>query len=102
MESDLTAKSSKVFAKKPQRKIYIMKRVLFKGRKEGEYSWRVTLEDLKARNYNLDIKNPHVFDKENQDPEVLLAQYHNLQDNIKNLRNELKKLLGEALQDKVG
>jgi type I restriction enzyme M protein len=63
----------------------------FKHRTESEHSWRISLEDLKARNYNLDIKNPHVMDRENQDPEVLLAQYHSLQDSIKNLRNEYKK-----------
>jgi phage shock protein A len=30
---------------------------------------------FKARNYNLDCKNPHVGEQEVHDPDVLLAQY---------------------------
>jgi type I restriction enzyme M protein len=70
----------------------------FKGRKEGEYSWRITLEDLKARNYNLDIKNPHVGNRQVYDPDHLLAQFVSLQSDIANIRNRLKMTLAEALE----
>jgi len=70
----------------------------FKGRKEGEYSWRVTLEDLKARNYNLDIKNPHVGNRQVYDPDHLLAQFVSLQSDIASIRNRLKMTLAEALE----
>ena len=30
-----------------------------KGREEGPQAWKVTAEEVKARGYNLDIKNPH-------------------------------------------
>lgn len=33
------------------------------NRVESEYTYRVNIEDIKARNYNLDIKNPHKSDK---------------------------------------
>lgn len=29
------------------------------NRVESEYAYKVSIEDIKARNYNLDIKNPH-------------------------------------------
>jgi len=32
----------------------------FAARVENAQAWKVTIEDIKARNYNLDIKNPHV------------------------------------------
>jgi type I restriction enzyme M protein len=65
---------------------------------ENEYAWQVSLEDIKARNYNLDCKNPHVGEQEIHDPDVLLAQYSAMQDDITALRSQLKDILGEALQ----
>lgn len=70
----------------------------FKQRVENEYAWKVSLEDIKARNYNLDCKNPHVGEQEIHDPEVLLAQYEVMQNDIAVLRGKLKGILGEALQ----
>ena len=29
------------------------------NREENEYAWKVSVEDIKARNYNLDFKNPN-------------------------------------------
>ncbi|NLK43942.1 MAG: N-6 DNA methylase [Tissierellia bacterium] len=29
------------------------------NRKENEYAWKVSIEEIKSRNYNLDIKNPN-------------------------------------------
>src|ERR1700730_16885954 len=43
------------------------------GRQETEVAWKVTLEDIKARGYNLDIKNPHTIADDHGDPEMLLA-----------------------------
>jgi type I restriction enzyme M protein len=31
-------------------------------REETEVAWKVTIEQIKERNHNLDIKNPHVMD----------------------------------------
>ncbi len=31
------------------------------GRVETEQAWRVPIEEVKARGYNLDVKNPHVM-----------------------------------------
>ena len=37
-------------------------------REETEVAWRVSAADIKARNYNLDVKNPHVVDANHGDP----------------------------------
>lgn len=69
----------------------------FKKRVENEQAWKVSLDDIKARNYNLDCKNPHVGEQEIHDPEVLLAQYQTMQDGISALREQLKGILSAAL-----
>ncbi len=38
-------------------------------RVENEHAWKVSADDIKARNYNLDIKNPHSPDAEVHDPD---------------------------------
>lgn len=69
----------------------------FKTRVETEQAWKVSIEDIKARNYNLDIKNPHVGEQINHDPEVLLQKYAKQQQDISKLRDQLKTILAEAL-----
>jgi len=69
----------------------------FSARQENEQAWKVSLAELQARNYNLDCKNPHVGEQITHDPEVLLAQYHTMQQDISSLRDQLKSILGEAL-----
>lgn len=69
----------------------------FSARQENEQAWKVSLAELQARYYNLDCKNPHVVEQITHDPEVLLAQYHTMQQDIAELRNQLKSILGEAL-----
>jgi type I restriction enzyme M protein len=72
----------------------------FVTRVENEYAWKVKLEELKARNYNLDIKNPHVGEQISHNPDELLKKYMLQQNEITNLRNELKAMLSEALNGK--
>lgn len=69
----------------------------FKKRTENEYAWKVSVDDIKSRNYNLDCKNPHVGELESHDPEALLAQFNAMQNDIATLRNQLKFVLNEAL-----
>lgn len=70
----------------------------FASRVENEQAWKVSFDDIKARNFNLDIKNPHVGEQVSHDPEELLAQYHQQQEEIKGLRNQLKAILTDALE----
>ena len=70
----------------------------FADRVENEFAWKVGVDDLRARSWNLDWKNPHVGDQVSHDPEVLLQQYAAMQDEIANLRNQLKAVLASAVE----
>jgi len=69
----------------------------FKARVQTEQAWQVPIADIVARNYNLDIKNPHVGEQVSHDPDELLHQYQQQKAAIADLRNQLKKSLREAL-----
>lgn len=69
----------------------------FKARVENEQAWRVSIDTIKAANYNLDIKNPHNPDEGPGDVDHLLPEYEKLLEQIAATRAELKKQLQEAL-----
>jgi type I restriction enzyme M protein len=69
----------------------------FKTRVETSQAWKVSFEDIVARNYNLDIKNPHVGEQVSHDPEELLSQYKTQQTEIQSLRDQLKAILADSL-----
>ncbi|RXE47627.1 type I restriction-modification system subunit M [Chromohalobacter israelensis] len=69
----------------------------FASRQETEQAWKVGIEEIKARNYNLDIKNPWQEEQISHDPDELLAQYTRQQAEIQELRDQLKTVLGDAL-----
>ncbi|MEE9319323.1 MAG: class I SAM-dependent DNA methyltransferase [Granulosicoccus sp.] len=69
----------------------------FETRVETEQAWKVSFDDIKARGYNLDIKNPHVGEITNHDPEELLQSYADQQADIQGLRDQLKSILSDAL-----
>ncbi|WP_353570524.1 class I SAM-dependent DNA methyltransferase [Candidatus Albibeggiatoa sp. nov. BB20] len=71
----------------------------FKSRVETPQAWQVSIEDIKARNYNLDIKNPHVEEQHQHDPEELLVTYQQQQGEIQALRTQLKNVLFDALSN---
>jgi len=68
-----------------------------KGRVETEVAWKVTADEVKARNYNLDIKNPHTVADNHGDPEELLAKLNEAEGQANMLRDQLKTILSEAL-----
>jgi len=67
------------------------------GRVEGPQAWKVSIEDIKARGYNLDIKNPHSEAENHGDPEELLRELDAVEAEAANLRDQLKAILAEAL-----
>jgi type I restriction enzyme M protein len=67
------------------------------GRIETPQAWKVSAEDVKARGYNLDIKNPHTVDADHGDPETLLAELAAADTETAKLRNQLKAILADAL-----
>jgi type I restriction enzyme M protein len=68
-----------------------------KDRKETDVAWRVTADAIKSRNYNLDIKNPHIIADNHGDPEELLRKLNAAEAETERLRGQLKAILGEAL-----
>lgn len=68
-----------------------------KGRKETPVAWRVTADEVKARNYNLDIKNPHIVADDHGDPEELLRSLNAAEVEIARACDQLKAILAEAL-----
>lgn len=69
----------------------------FAAREETQHAWKVSAEEIRRRNYNLDIKNPWQDEQVNLDPDELLAQYEQQQTEISQLQTQLKQILGAAL-----
>ena len=69
----------------------------FASRVETEQAWQVSIDDIIARNFNLDIKNPHVEETVSHDPQELLTDYAKQQTDIQALRDQLKGILSAAL-----
>ena len=67
------------------------------GREKSELAWKVTIDEIKARNFNLDISNPFKANVESLDPEILLTNYNKQQQDIQALRDQLKLILSNAL-----
>ncbi|MGP9656059.1 N-6 DNA methylase [Halomonas sp. AOP35-4E-18] len=74
----------------------------FASREETHQAWKVSIDDIKARHYNLDIKNPWQGETVTHDPDELLAQYQQQQAEIQALRDQLKTILGDALTRDAG
>jgi type I restriction enzyme M protein len=68
-----------------------------KGRGESEVAWKVTADEVEARGYNLDFKNPHTVADDHGDPEELLARLEEAEKQTAVLRDQLKAILAEAL-----
>jgi type I restriction enzyme M protein len=67
------------------------------GRTETPQSWKVTADEVKARGYNLDIKNPHTVADDHGDPDELLKSLTAAEAETASLRDQLKTILAEAL-----
>ncbi|GEM48644.1 type I restriction-modification system subunit M [Deinococcus cellulosilyticus] len=66
-------------------------------RQENEYAWKVSVDDIVARNYNLDIKNPHEVEVTHGDPTELMAEYLELTRQVQDAQQALKEELMAAL-----
>lgn len=60
------------------------------NREENEYAWKVSIEEIKNKNYNLDIKNPNtLIEEELKSPSTIIKD---LEDSMKNSIDILEKL----------
>ncbi|MGO1751078.1 MAG: N-6 DNA methylase [Psychroflexus sp.] len=67
------------------------------NRKESPQAWKVDIEEIKKRNYNLDIKNPFQVEQNLASPEEILVQYQQTETQISDLQSKIVKVLNEAL-----
>jgi len=74
----------------------------YSGRAESEQAWRVSIEEVKANGYNLDLKNPHNADTGPGKVEDLLPEYESLLERISETRNHLKREIGFAISSTEG
>lgn len=66
-------------------------------RQGSEQAWRVGIDEIKARGYNLDFKNPHSVVANHGEPVQLLAELEAAEAQTAALREQLKGILAEAL-----
>jgi len=71
----------------------------YAAREESEHAWRVPIDAIKKRGYNLDIKNPHTEEEALGDPAELLAAYESQLDKVDAIRGELRIALTDALRE---
>ena len=72
----------------------------FETRVQTDQAWKVPVANIVARNYNLNIKNPHVGEQVSHDPDELLAQYQRIMDEVAETRAALKRERAAALERK--
>ncbi len=68
------------------------------NREENEFAWKVSVEDIIANGYNLDIKNPYQEKEKHRDLGEMLQEYGELNAGLSEKRNLLKAELMEALE----
>ena len=66
-------------------------------RNETEHAWRVPLEQIRERGFNLDIKNPNAPEHAHEDPDLLLARYAQERAAAAEIRDQLRQVLADAL-----
>lgn len=74
----------------------------FKARVENPHAWRVSIDQIKAANYNLDQKNPRKVEESHGDVDHLLPEYEKLLAQISDTRARLKNELQRALTATAG
>ncbi len=74
----------------------------YSTRKETDHAWRVSIEDIKAGTYNLDLKNPRNTDPGPGNVDELLPEYEKLLERIAETRAALKQELHAALTATTG
>ena len=66
------------------------------GRKENENAWRIGIDEIKAKNYNLDFKNPNTIEAGHGDPQDLLKILKDTETEISTIRNQFTEIISSA------
>lgn len=67
------------------------------NRKENKYAWKVSIDEIRERGYNLDIKNPRQEVDQLESPEELLDSYRDIESRISSVQEKIMDVLSEAL-----
>ena len=66
----------------------------WKKRVENDFAWKVSIDEIKKKNYNLDFKNPNGGTKvDHKEPEDIIADIEDAEKHIAKLLGEIKKEL---------
>ncbi|MEX0910096.1 MAG: class I SAM-dependent DNA methyltransferase [Candidatus Paceibacterota bacterium] len=66
----------------------------WKNREENDFAWKVSIDEIKKKNYNLDFKNPNGGTKvEHKEPEEIITDVESAEKQIVKLLGEIKKEL---------
>jgi type I restriction enzyme M protein len=68
------------------------------NREVNQFAWKLSVDELAARNYNLDCKNPHQETIEHGDPETLMNDYLAISQQLLQAQQALKAELVAALE----
>lgn len=68
------------------------------SRQATEQAWRISVDEIIEREYNLDIDNPHVSDLVSHDPQELLSIHAKQHTSVQDERDQLKIGLSVAVQ----
>ncbi len=74
-----------------------LEKAWWNNREENQYAWKVSIEDIRSKNYNLNYTNPYIEEKITLDPNQLLKDYYKTSKEIQILLNELNSELHKAL-----
>lgn len=77
---------------------FTAERFWWNAREENEHAWLVPVEEIRARKFNLDVKNPNTADERHRDPDELLIEYQATLVAVKETRETLKRELAGALE----
>ncbi len=66
--------------------------------KYSKYAWKVSADEIKSRNYNLDVKNPYQESDDLSSPAEIMEQYRACESKISSIQDEIINVLSEALK----
>lgn len=72
-------------------------RAWWNHREVTPHAWKVSLQEIEARNWSLDWKNPHAAAAATDDPDALLAAYDAAARDVATVRDALRNALAKAL-----
>ena len=78
-------------------KEFDLEKAWWNNREENEYAWKVDVEEIVKRGFNLDIKNPHSPEEMLGDPNALLASYKEKENKIREIQDDILKVIDESL-----